>query len=70
MYDRKSKKIIKDYIFLEDIISLLLFENDILQKKLNNIKLTSKEEIFDNFFVSPSLMVKCMLETLGKGVKL
>lgn len=34
---------------------------EIIRKKLNNIKLTSTEEIFDNFLVSPSFIVKNLL---------
>ncbi|MBR1679985.1 MAG: hypothetical protein IJ704_05030 [Bacilli bacterium] len=40
-----------------DIINLLLYENTILRKKLNKIKLTKKEEFFDTFIISPSVMI-------------
>ena len=59
----------KDYVFLEDIISLLLFENDILRKKLNNIKLSSAEIIFDNYIISPSYLVKNMLSNESRKGK-
>ena len=48
----------KDYCYLEDVISLLLFENNILKKKLNNIKLTHTEEIVYNFVVPPSFIIR------------
>ena len=59
----------KDYLFLEDIISLLLFENDILRKKLNNIKLTDHEEFIDNFLVPPSLIIKDLYKNFNRKEK-
>lgn len=63
----KNKKIIKDdFISSSDIISLLLYENTILQKKINNQNLTSKEQFFDSFFVSPSFMLKRIIKILDR----
>lgn len=59
----------KDYLFLQDIISLLLFENDILRKKLNNIKLTDREEFIDNFLVPPSLIIKDLYKNFNRKEK-
>lgn len=55
----------KDFITLDDIIFILLYENIILQKKINNQKLTQKELIFDNFIVSPSLILREILTREG-----
>lgn len=62
-------KDIKDYLFLEDVISLLLFENTILRKKLNNIKLTNKEEIVDNFLVPPSVIIRELYKNFNRKEK-
>lgn len=59
----------KDYLFLEDVISLLLFENNILRKKLNNIKLTNKEKIIDNFLVPPSLIIRDLHKNFNRKEK-
>lgn len=54
----KNEKTYKDdYINSYDIINLLLFENNILQKKIKKEKLTQREQIFDNFIISPSLVI-------------
>lgn len=59
----KNKKTYKnDYINIDDIINLLLLENNILQKKIKKEKLTQKEQIFDNFIVSPSLILNHMIK--------
>lgn len=59
----KDKKINKDdFIISNDIISLLLFENSILQKKINNENLTAKEQFFDSFIFSPSLILSHMIK--------
>lgn len=63
----KNKKIINDdFISSCDIISLLLFENTILQKKINNQNLTPKEQFYDTFFVSPSFMLKRIIKSLNR----
>lgn len=49
-----------------DIIDLLIFENIVLQKKINNQKLNQREQIFDNFVVSPSLILRELLELLKR----
>lgn len=49
-----------------DLIDLLIFENIVLQKKINNQKLTQREQIFDNFVVSPSLILRELLELLKR----
>lgn len=59
----------KDFTFLEDVISLLLFENGILRKKLNNIKLTNTEEIVDNFLVPPSLIIRDLYKNINRKEK-
>ena len=59
----------KDFIFLEDVISHLLFENTILRKKLNNIKLTNSEEIFDKFLVPPSLILSVLYKNINRKEK-
>lgn len=59
----------KDYLFLEDIISLLLFENDILRKKLNNIKLSNTEEIVYNFLVPPSVIIRELYKIINRKEK-
>lgn len=59
----------KDNLLLEDIISLLLFENVILRKKLNNIKLTNTEEIVDNFLVPPSLIIRDLYKNINRKEK-
>lgn len=54
----KNEKTYKDdYINSSDIINLLLFENNILQKKIKNEKLTPREQFFDNFILSPSFVL-------------
>lgn len=58
-----------DYIFLEDVISLLLFENTILRKKLNNIKLSNTEEIVDNFLVPPSIIIRELYKNINRKEK-
>ena len=58
-----------DYAFLEDVISLLLFENNILRKKLNKIKLTNTEEIVDNFLVPPSVIIKNLCKNINRKEK-
>lgn len=59
----KNKKTYKvNYINTDDVINLLLFENNILQKKIKKEKLTQKEQIFDNFIVSPSLILNDMIK--------
>lgn len=55
-----------DFIIFDDIINLLIFENIVLQKKINNQKLTQREQIFDNFVVSPSLILRELLELLKR----
>lgn len=55
-----------DFIIFDDIIDLLIFENIVLQKKINNQKLTQRELIFDNFVVSPSLILRELLELLKR----
>lgn len=59
----------EDSIFLEDVISLLLFENTILRKKLNKIKLTNTEEIVDNFLVPPSIIIKELYKNINRKEK-
>ena len=59
----KNKKIYEDdYISSDDIINLLLFENTVLQKKINNQDLTSKEKVFDSFIVSPSSILRDIIK--------
>lgn len=59
----KNKETYKDYyIYTDDIINLLLFENNILQKKIKKEKLTQREQIFDNLIVSPSLILNHMIK--------
>lgn len=59
----KNKKTFKDdYISSDDIINLLLFENSILQKKIKNQDLTSKEKVFDTFIVSPSFILRDIIK--------
>lgn len=55
-----------DFNIFNDIIDLLIFENIVLQKKINNQKLTQREQIFDNFVVSPSLILRELLELLKR----
>ena len=63
----KNKNFIKDdFISSSDIISLLLFENTILQKKINNQNLTPKEQFFDSFFVAPSFMLNRIINSLNR----
>lgn len=59
----KNKKTYEDdYISADDIINLLLFENIVLQKKINNQDLTSKEKVFDSFIVSPSSILRDIIK--------
>ena len=59
----KNKKTYKyDYINTDDIMNLLLFENSVLQKKINNENLTAKEQFFDSFVVSPSLILNHLIK--------
>lgn len=59
----KNKKTYKDvHIITDDVINLLLFENTILQKKINNQNLTSKEKIFDTYIVSPSMILRDIIK--------
>lgn len=62
-------KDIKDFIFSKDVISLLLFENTILRKKLNNIKLSNTEEIFYNSLVPPSLIIRELYININRKEK-
>lgn len=60
----KNKKIYEDdYISSDDIINLLLFENTVLQKKINNQHLTPKEKVFDSFIVSPSSILRDIIKS-------
>ncbi len=66
----KNKKNCKNDLIIDcEIINLLLFENIVLQKKINNQKLTQRELIFDNFVVSPSLILREILKS-GGSVKI
>lgn len=59
----KNKKTFKDnYISSDDIINVLLVENSILQKKINNQDLTPKEKFFDSFIVSPSSILRDIIK--------
>ena len=59
----KNKKTYKDdHIDSDDIINLLLYENTILQKKINNQNLTSKEKAFDTLIVSPSMILRDIIK--------
>lgn len=59
----KNKKTYEDdYISSDDIINLLLFENTVLQKKINNQDLTPKEKVFDGFIVSPSSILRDIIK--------
>lgn len=59
----KNKKIYEDdYISSDDIINLLLFENTVLQKKINNQDLTPKEKVFDTFIISPSFILRDIIK--------
>ena len=59
----KNKKIDKyDFINSDDIIDLLLFEINILQKKINNENLTPKEKLFDSYIVSPSSVIRDLIK--------
>lgn len=59
----KNKKIHEDdYISSDDIINLLLYENTVLQKKINNQDLTPKEKVFDSFIVSPSSILRDIIK--------
>lgn len=51
-----------DYISSDDIINLLLFENTILQKKINKENLTPEEKHFDTFMFSPSLILRDIIK--------
>lgn len=63
----KNKKIINDdFISSDDIINLLLFENTILQKKIKNQNLTSKEKFFDSFIVSPSFILRDIINRINR----
>lgn len=63
----KNKKIINDdYISSDDIINLLLFENSVLQKKINNENLTQKEQFFDSFIVSPSFLLRNIIKRVNR----
>lgn len=59
----------EDFTFLEDVISLLLFENTILRKKLNNIKLSNTEEIVDSFLVPPSVIIRELYKNINRKEK-
>lgn len=56
-----KKELKQDYIKIEDILNLIIFENEILRKKLNKQTLSKKEEVFDSFFVSPISILKGIL---------
>lgn len=56
-----KKELKQDYIKIEDILNLIIFENEILRKKLNKQTLSKKEEVFDSFFVSPTSILKGIL---------
>lgn len=56
-----KKELKQDYIKLEDILNLIIFENEILRKKLNKQTLSKKEEVFDIFCVSPTSILKAIL---------
>ena len=63
----KNKKINNhDFVSDYDIIDLLLFEINILQKKLNNQNLTPKEKAFDSFIVSPSSIIRDIIKNSKK----
>ena len=60
----KNKKTYEsNYITSDDIINLLLFENTVLQKKINNQDLTPKEKVFDSFIVSPSSILRDIIKS-------
>lgn len=56
-----EEELIQDYIKIEDILNLIIFENEILRKKLNKQTLSKKEEVFDSFVVSPTSILKAIL---------
>lgn len=59
----KNKKTYKDdYVNSDDIINMLLFENSILQKNINNQDLTPKEKVFDTFIISPSSILRDIIK--------
>lgn len=51
-----------DFIISYQIVQLLLFENSVLQKKINNQDLTPKEKVFDSFTVSPSTIIRDIIK--------
>lgn len=63
---KNKKNINDDFISSDDIINLLLFENTILQKKIKNQNLTSKEQFFDSFIVSPSFILRDIIKIINR----
>lgn len=63
---KNKKNINDDFISSFDIINLLLFENTILQKKINKKNLTSKEQFFDSYIVSPSTILNDIIKRTNR----
>lgn len=56
----------KDFFEL-NIINLLLYENEILRKKINNKELTLNEIIFCDYLISPSMIIRSIIERKEKN---
>lgn len=51
---------------IDDILDLIIYENEILKKKIHGQKLMPREEFFINYVVSPSFMLKMALTDIRK----
>ena len=51
-----------EYISFDSILDSIFFEHKVLKKIINGQKLTSKEELFYNFFVSPTVVLESILK--------
>lgn len=51
-----------EYISFDGILDSIFFEHKVLKKIINGQKLTSKEELFYNFCVSPTVVLESILK--------
>ena len=56
-----EKYLKENCLLVEDVLDIMIFENEILKKRLNNQPLNEKEKFF-SCFVSPTSIIKDVLQ--------
>lgn len=71
---KNKKNYISDLLDFDDMFEkiedLLLYEKYIKYKKSHKLQLTHDEKFFDDYIVSPSLMINLLSRRLDKNEKL